>query len=69
MSDLSSRILTALDEAVAQEVGARLRQAAQNVPSGGSAPTFTQAVRAESAAIEDAPRPGKQDIRRCRCWP
>jgi hypothetical protein len=38
MSDLSSRILVALDEAVAQEVGARLRQAAQNVPSGSSAP-------------------------------
>lgn len=40
MSDLSSRILTALDEAVAQEVGARLRQAAQNVPSGSSAPAL-----------------------------
>ena len=40
MSDLSSRILTALDEAVAQEVGARLRQAAQNVPSGSNAPTL-----------------------------
>jgi|SRR5262245_5853951 len=40
MSDLSSRILTALDEAVAQEVGARLRQAAQNVPSGTSAPAL-----------------------------
>ena len=37
MSDLSSRILVALDEAVAQEVGARLRQAAQNVPAGTSA--------------------------------
>ena len=40
MSDLSSRILTALDEAVAQEVGARLRQAAQNVPSGSNAPAL-----------------------------
>ena len=40
MSDLSSRILAALDEAVAQEVGARLRQAAQNVPSGSSAPAL-----------------------------
>lgn len=40
MSDLSSRILVALDEAVAQEVGARLRQAAQNVPSGPSAPAL-----------------------------
>ena len=40
MSDLSSRILVALDEAVAQEVGARLRQAAQNVPSGTSAPAL-----------------------------
>ena len=40
MSDLSSRILTALDEAVAQEIGARLRQAAQNVPSGSSAPAL-----------------------------
>ena len=40
MSDLSSRILTALDEAVAQEVGARLRQAAQNVPPGSSAPAL-----------------------------
>ena len=40
MSDLSSRILVALDEAVAQEVGARLRQAAQNVPSGSNAPTL-----------------------------
>jgi hypothetical protein len=40
MSDLSSRILAALDEAVAQEVGARLRQAAQNVPSGTSAPVL-----------------------------
>lgn len=40
MSDLSSRILVALDEALAQEVGARLRQAAQNVPSGTSAPAL-----------------------------
>jgi hypothetical protein len=40
MSDLSSRILVALDEAVAQEVGARLRQAAQNVPAGTSAPAL-----------------------------
>ena len=40
MSDLSSRILTALDEAVVQEVGARLRQAAQNVPSGSTAPAL-----------------------------
>jgi hypothetical protein len=40
MSDLSSRILVALDEAVAQEVGARLRQAAQNVPVGTSAPAL-----------------------------
>jgi hypothetical protein len=40
MSDLSSRILVALDEAVAQEVGARLRQAAQNVPSGSNAPAL-----------------------------
>jgi hypothetical protein len=40
MSDLSSRILIALDEALAQEVGARLRQAAQNVPSGSSAPAL-----------------------------
>ena len=40
MSDLSSRILNALDEAVAAEVGARLRQAAQNVPPGGGAPAL-----------------------------
>src|SRR5215467_3845164 len=40
MSDLSSRIFVALDEAVAQEVGARLRQAAQNVPAGTSAPAL-----------------------------
>jgi hypothetical protein len=40
MSDLSSRILNALDEAVAQEVGARLRQAAQNVPPGSGAPAL-----------------------------
>src|SRR5437660_1080981 len=38
MSDLSSRILIALDEAIAQEVAARLRQAAQNVPSESRAP-------------------------------
>jgi hypothetical protein len=38
MSDLPSRILNALDEAVAQEVGARLRQVAQNVPRGSGAP-------------------------------
>jgi hypothetical protein len=42
MSDLSSRILIALDEAIAQEVGARLRQAAQNVPSGGRAPALPE---------------------------
>jgi hypothetical protein len=40
MSDLSTRILNALDEAVAQEVGARLRQAAQNVPTGSARPTL-----------------------------
>ena len=40
MSDLSSRILNALDDAVAAEVGARLRQAAQNVPPGGGAPAL-----------------------------
>jgi hypothetical protein len=40
MSDLSSRILNALDEAVAQEVGARLRQAAQNVPLESGAPAL-----------------------------
>ena len=40
MSDLSSRILNALDEAVAVEVGARLRQEAQNVPPGGGAPAL-----------------------------
>jgi hypothetical protein len=40
MSDLSSRILNALDEAVAQEVGARLRQVAQNVPRGSGAPVL-----------------------------
>lgn len=40
MSGLSSRILNALDEAVAQEVGARLRQAAQNVPPGSGAPAL-----------------------------
>ena len=42
MSDLSSRILIALDEAIAQEVGARLRQAAQNVPSGGRVPALPE---------------------------
>jgi hypothetical protein len=40
MSDLSSRILNALDDAVAAEVGARLRQAAQNVPPGSGAPAL-----------------------------
>jgi hypothetical protein len=40
MSDLPSRILNALDEAVAQEVGARLRQVAQNVPRGRGAPVL-----------------------------
>jgi hypothetical protein len=40
MSDLPSRILNALDEAVAQEVGARLRQVAQNVPPGSGAPVL-----------------------------
>src|SRR5919198_1791452 len=40
MSDLPSRIFNALDEAVAQEVGARLRQVAQNVPRGGGAPVL-----------------------------
>ena len=39
MSDLS-RILNALDEAVAQEVGARLVQAAKNVPPGSGAPAL-----------------------------
>jgi hypothetical protein len=40
MSQLSERMLSALDEAVAQEVGVRLRQAALNLPSTGSAPTL-----------------------------
>jgi hypothetical protein len=40
MSALSSRILNALDDAVAAEVGARLRQAAQNVPPGSGAPAL-----------------------------
>ena len=40
MSDLPSRIFNALDEAVAQEVGARLRQVAQNVPPGSGAPVL-----------------------------
>src|SRR5262249_4546688 len=40
MPELSTRILNALDEAVAQEVGARLRQAAQNVPPGSGAPAL-----------------------------
>ena len=40
MSDLSSRVLNALDEAVAQEVGARLRQAVQNVPPGSGVPAL-----------------------------
>jgi hypothetical protein len=40
MPDLSSCILNALDDAVAAEVGARLRQAAQNVPPGSGAPAL-----------------------------
>ena len=40
MSDLSSRLLNALDDAVAGEVGARLRQAAQNIPPGSGAPAL-----------------------------
>jgi transposase len=40
MAELSSHILTALDDAVAQEVGARLLQVAKNTPRGGSPPAL-----------------------------
>jgi hypothetical protein len=40
MPQLSDHILTALDDAVAQEVGARLRQVALNVPPGSGAPAL-----------------------------
>ena len=40
MTTLSDHILTALDDAVAQEVGARLRQAAVNIPAGSGAPVL-----------------------------
>jgi hypothetical protein len=41
MPDLPTRILSALDEALAQEIGARLRQAALNSPpSSGGATTL-----------------------------
>jgi hypothetical protein len=56
MSDLSSRILNALDEAVAQEVGARLRQAAQNVPPGSGAPALPAHFEESSlSAPQDSP--------------
>jgi hypothetical protein len=40
MTTLSDHILVALDDAVAQEVGARLRQAALNIPAGSGAPVL-----------------------------
>jgi hypothetical protein len=40
MTTLSDHILTALDDPVAQEVGARLRQAAVNIPAGSGAPVL-----------------------------
>ena len=66
MSDLSSRILNALDEAVAAEVGARLRQAAQNVPPGSGAPALPAHFEQDSPALkmldasERAARPRKK---------
>ena len=74
MSDLSSRILNALDEAVAAEVGARLRQAAQNVPPGSGAPALSAHFEQDSPALkmldasERAARPRKNAVQSDYVW-
>ena len=40
MPELSDRIFSALDDAVAQEVGERLRQVAKNIPPGSGPPAL-----------------------------
>ena len=74
MSDLSSRILNALGEAVAAEVGARLRQAAQNVPPGSGAPALSAHFEQDSPALkmldasERAARPRKNAVQSDYVW-